>query len=71
VVDVRSVGFTDETGEWLGIDERIASVGLESFRNIFHITIGRQSRKTYLRVEMRVPDGVLSEGEIDVDFSLE
>jgi hexosaminidase len=70
-IEIRNVGVTDAAGEWLCIDTHVAAAGISTYRTIYHLEIGNARRAAALRAEMRIPNGVSSEGEVYIDLAIE
>jgi hypothetical protein len=70
-VEIRKVGVMDANGVWLSVDGHAAAAGLTTFRTIYRLDIVNAKRVSVLCAELRIPNGVASEGEIYIDFVLQ
>jgi hypothetical protein len=70
-VEIRSVKIIDRNGSWLGFDPHIGCAGISNYRNIYRLNIEKAGREVFLRAEMHLQNGLSSEGEIYIDFTLE
>jgi hypothetical protein len=71
VVQIMSASLLTEDGDVVSTDEHLGIVGKDKFRTVYHLVVPEGMQGLRLQATIRGPNGVVSHGEVYVDFTLE